>query len=213
MYLSYNHYILSIITSILQIFIRFGGSMSTLDTGLKHCAYAGCKQSVPSKHYLCTEHYEDLQNDLIDQCPKCGRFKIIDFKYCSDCRFGRVVKTPNLPPQPKITKNAIVIEHSKSWEKGDKEIAKFFVYILRLDNGKFYFGHSNDLRSRLSEHRDGEHPTTKGLNPKLKYFEIMPTRDSAAQREAELKLIFDKNPRQIRRMLIDFSDLVSELED
>jgi len=177
----------------------------------KYCLYAGCKKTIPSNHYLCSEHYEDEQADLIDQCPKCGRFKIIDYKLCSDCRFGRTVTKPAPKTQVPIKKNKISIEHSKAWEKADKEFTKFFVYILKLDNGKFYIGQSNDLRSRISEHRDGGCPSTKGLNPKLHYFEILPNRNSAEHREAELKGIYDKNPRQIRRMLIDFSDLVKEL--
>jgi hypothetical protein len=64
----------------------------------------------------------------------------------------------------------------------------------------------------LSEHRDGEAASTKGLNPRLKYFEMWPTRDSVAQREAELKGVYEKSPRQIRRMVIEFGELVSEME-
>ena len=182
--------------------------MVASDAGLKHCLYAGCKKTIPSNHYLCTEHYEDLQSELIDQCPKCGRFKIIDYKYCADCRFGRPVKNLSSPIKALIERDHTTIEHSKAWEKADKEAEKFFVYILKLDNGKFYIGQSDDLRARLSEHRDGETLSTKGLNPKLQYFEILPTRDSVKRREAELQAIYDKNPRQIRRMLIDFGDLI-----
>ena len=187
--------------------------MSKSNAGLKFCSYAGCKKDIPSNHFLCTEHYEDYSSQLIDQCPKCGRFKIIDYKLCSDCRFGRPVKTVSSPIGIPVKKDHISIEHSKTWEKADKESTKFFVYILKLDNGKFYIGQSNDLRSRLREHRDGETLSTKGLHPKLQYFEILPNRDSVARREAELKADYDKNPRQIRRMLIEFGDLCKELEN
>ena len=182
------------------------------ETVFKICSYAGCKKNIPSNHFLCAEHYEDYSAKLIDQCPKCGRFKIIDYKYCTDCRFGRPVKNLPVPTQPPINNNHISIEHSKVWEKSDKESTQFFVYILKLNNGKYYIGQSNDLRARLSEHRDGESPSTKGLNPKLEYFEILASRDSVERREAELKNIYDKNPRQIRRMLINFQDLVAELK-
>ena len=187
--------------------------MPTSANASKSCLYAGCKKSIPANHYLCAEHYADHQSNLIDQCPKCGRFKIIDYKYCSDCRFGRPVKKASSPEKILIKKDNIAIEHSKAWEKADKETTKFFVYILKLDNGKFYIGQSNDLRARLSEHRDGESVSTKGLNPKLQYFEILPNRDSVERRETELKGIYDKNPRLIRRMLIDFNDLCKELEN
>ena len=186
--------------------------MATSETALRLCSYAGCKKKVPSNHFLCNEHYEDYISKLIDQCPKCGRFKINDYKYCADCHFGRPAKKISTAKQTQINKNNVGIEHSTTWEKADKEATQFFVYILKLDTGKFYIGHSREPRIRLQEHLDGQTQSIKGLNPKLKYFEILPTRHSAECREADLKVIYDRNPRQIRRMLINFQDLIAELE-
>jgi predicted GIY-YIG superfamily endonuclease len=103
------------------------------------------------------------------------------------------------------------IEHSEAWQKGDKDVTRFFVYILKLDGGKFYVGQTRELRERLSEHRDDETGSTKGLNPRLQYFEVLSTREAAEFRESELKNIAQSNPRQIRRMIIGFKDLISEL--
>lgn len=186
--------------------------MSITDVGQKFCAYAGCKNAVPTHHFLCTEHYEDYTSRLIDQCPKCGRYKIAEYQYCSDCRFNLLVKKQLPSGCLSIENKPDTLEHSKTWEKSDKWTTQFFVYILKLDNGKFYIGQSNNLRARLSEHRDGQSASTKGLNPKLVYFEILPSRGSVERREAELKGIYDKNPRQVRRMVINFGDLVSEME-
>jgi len=102
-------------------------------------------------------------------------------------------------------------EYSKAWEKGDKEATRFFVYILKLDGGEFYIGHTRDLRPRLFEHKDGTTPSTKGRTIKLQYFEILPDRNAARIRESELKIIRDSNPRIIIQMIIDFKDLTNEL--
>ena len=178
---------------------------------LNFCSYAGCKKQIPSNHFLCAEHHEDYKSQLINECPKCGRFKNTYYKYCADCQFGRPVKRIFTNKQIKAKMNSIAIEHSPAWEKADKEAIQFFVYILKLNDGKFYVGHSREPRVRLYEHLDGE-TSIKGLNPKLKYFEILSSRVSAEEREAQLKNINEKNPRQIKRMIMEFNDLISELE-
>ena len=99
----------------------------------------------------------------------------------------------------------------KSWDKKDSECSQFFVYILKKDNNKFYIGQTNDLRARLSEHKDGKAYFTKGLNPQLQYFEILTDRQSAQQRELELIRLNSQNEREIRRMIINFKDLIDEL--
>ena len=58
---------------------------------------------------------------------------------------------------------------------------------------------------------DGKVASTKGFSPRLQYFEILPTREAAEIRETELKKFVGSNPRQIRRMILGFRDLVSEL--
>jgi predicted GIY-YIG superfamily endonuclease len=100
-----------------------------------------------------------------------------------------------------------VPEHSEAWEKGDEGVDKFFVYIIKHDGG-FYKGHTRELKVRMSKHRDGLEPATKGKNPKLKYFEVLPSRDSAEKREVELKKL---NDSEIRRLIIDFEGWIQEL--
>jgi predicted GIY-YIG superfamily endonuclease len=85
------------------------------------------------------------------------------------------------------------------------------VYILKLDSGEFYVGHTGELRERIMEHLDGKAKTTKGRKFKLQYFEILAERRAAEMRESELKAIAISNPRQIRRMIIQFKDLIDEL--
>jgi len=176
------------------------------------CGYWSCNQRIRNDHFLCLEHYEDWQDGFVDQCPKCRRFKDAEYELCLDCARGRTVprwKPPVTIPSPE---RRYALESSKAWTKGDQEAERFFVYILKLDNGRFYVGQTRELRERMSEHRDHRTSSTASLNPGLHYFEILPTRESAALREVELKRLADSNPRQIRRMIISFQDLIREVQ-
>ena len=62
------------------------------------------------------------------------------------------------------------------------------------------------------EHLDGKTQTIRGFKFKLQYFEILPQRTAAELRESQLKQIAKSNPRQIRRMIIQFKDLIDELK-
>jgi len=180
------------------------------------CAYSGCNKHITNpKYFLCTEHHEARKEGLIDQCPKCGRFKDVEYKQCLDCYHKRPIKRWNPPAdfsQTKPQSETAKVEHSKTWEKGDKGIDRFYAYILKLDGVKpFYIGNTRELRERLSEHLDGTTASTKGLNPRLQYFEILSTREEAEKREAELKKLVESNEREIRRIIIRFRDLINEL--
>ena len=101
---------------------------------------------------------------------------------------------------------------SKAWAKKDEGVDAFYVYILKLDNGVYYVGHTRELRERMIEHRDGSIVSTAGKHPKLRYFEVLPTRETAMTREAEIEKIRKKNNREILRMITRFNDLVRELD-
>jgi len=101
---------------------------------------------------------------------------------------------------------------NKFWHKKDEGVNKFFVYILRLESGELYIGHTRELRERMLEHRDGVTASTAGKNPKLQYFEILPTRASAMIREHDLKKILSTNRRAIYRIISDFRKLISEVD-
>ena len=63
-----------------------------------------------------------------------------------------------------------------------------YVYILKCGDGKYYHGHTNDLRKRLAQHRSGEsRPTSYRLPVELVYFETFPNRTEAMRREKKLK--------------------------
>lgn len=65
----------------------------------------------------------------------------------------------------------------------------FYVYILKsLKDSNLYFGSTNDLRRRLSEHNSGKVKSTKGRIPlELKYYEAYSDEKDARDREWSLK--------------------------
>jgi putative endonuclease len=65
----------------------------------------------------------------------------------------------------------------------------FYVYVLKSEkDNKLYFGSTNDLRRRLSDHNSGKVPSTKPRRPfVLKYYEAYSSESDARRREASLK--------------------------
>lgn len=172
------------------------------------CRYFSCSRPIQGHRFLYAEHYRDWKSGLLDECPNCGRFKNVEYKLCLNCAQEQPQARRKSVTAVSDRKARYAPESSKAWTKGDKETARFFVYILKLDDGSFYVGHTRELRERLSEHRDGRVVSTAGRNPILQYFEILPSREVATSREAELKEVARSNPRQIRRIIIGFQDLV-----
>lgn len=103
------------------------------------------------------------------------------------------------------------VENSPAWERADANASYFYTYILRMDGGEFYVGHTRELPERLSEHRDNKVSTTKGKAPELVWFTELRTREEATKLEAELKQVRNVDERSIRRMIIRFQSLVREL--
>ena len=169
------------------------------------CAYCNCDRQIPKDDFLCPEHYKNWTDGIIDRCPRCGRFKDIMYYQCLDCYFGRPVvpwePSAIIPPPPNQHHR---VEYSDAWTDGYMKPDRCFVYILELDNGDLYIGHTKDLRKRLSEHRVEGKFSPVGGNPRLQYLEIAATRKAAELRQGELKKLVDSNPEQIRLMISNF---------
>lgn len=101
---------------------------------------------------------------------------------------------------------------SKTWWKKDEGISKFYVYILKLECGKLYVGHTRELIERMLEHKEGRTISTAGENPKLRYFETLPTREDAMRREHEIRRLIKYQEREVLRMIWNFHDLISEID-
>ena len=84
---------------------------------------------------------------------------------------------------------------------------KRYVYVLKLSNGRFYVGQTTDLTARLGEHRDDLTVTTRGLEPKLVYFETFEgDKAMVTQREDELTLLANSpvGQRRLRQKVEEF---------
>jgi len=179
----------------------------------KQCLFWNCRKPINPDHYLCYEHYTDFRDGLVDECPDCHLAKLVDYDLCLDCFRTAKKTTGRRTERPKTGNSWYKREYSPAWAKGDAKATDFYVYILKLDDSSYYAGQTRELRERLSEHRDGKTASTKGRTPKLVWFAVVPTRDAATKAEVLLKKLVDQNPREIRRMIIKFGDLVGELDD
>ncbi len=181
------------------------------------CAFWDCDGPIPEHHTLCFDHYAEYQNGEINGCPGCGRLKYVRHPTCLDCfQSDAPAGSPEIVPpramQVRERPPEYRVERSHTWMRGDLGAHVFYTYILKLDDGSFYAGHTRELRPRLMEHRDGATRSTAGRNPKLVWFARARTREEAATYEAELKELIDKNPREVRKMVIDFRDLIREVD-
>ena len=171
----------------------------------KNCTFWNCpKKGNPT---FCLEHYRDYKAGKVDSCPGCGRGKDAAYPTCLDCKpSGKGSR------RPRNANARYRREHSDAWQAGDADAAEFYVYILKLNDARFYAGQTRELRERLMEHRDGTTKSTAGKEPKLVWFSTVSTRKQATELEVELKKLCDRNPREIRRWVLKFQDLVEELE-
>ncbi|MHB1769625.1 MAG: GIY-YIG nuclease family protein [Minisyncoccota bacterium] len=63
----------------------------------------------------------------------------------------------------------------------------YYVYVLQSTAGDLYYGSTNDLRRRLSEHADGKSFTTRGREWGLAYYEAYKAESDARRRESQIK--------------------------
>lgn len=169
------------------------------------CAYQDCEQRIAPWFKLCGTHNKAKENGEIDECPRCAQFKDASYPLCRDCHAANRNQTSG-------RRGKYEPEHNPMWEAADVEGDVFFVYILKLDGGKFYAGHTREIRERMSEHRDGKTKSTAGKNPRLVWFDCVDTREQAAAGEAHMKELIDKNEREVRRIVTAFLDLVREVD-
>ena len=96
-------------------------------------------------------------------------------------------------------------EHRNGWGRKDRQSDAFYVYVLELDGGKtLYAGQTRNLMRRMMEHGQGTTKTTAGRKPQLAWFEQVPTRQTAVEKEADLKHRIDTQPEEVRKMVEAF---------
>jgi predicted GIY-YIG superfamily endonuclease len=66
----------------------------------------------------------------------------------------------------------------------------YYLYILKMSDGRLYVGITDDLKRRESQHKQGDLSTRTtrifGAGPML-YHEVFPDRSSALKRERQIK--------------------------
>ena len=95
-------------------------------------------------------------------------------------------------------------EHRDEWTAKDTNCDAFYVYVLELEGGELYAGQTRNLMRRMIEHRNGTTKTTAGRQPNLVWFEQLPSRQAAVEKEADLKHRIDTRPAQVRGMVEAF---------
>ena len=182
----------------------------TADAVGKRCATDGCTRTsgITFEKPLCYPCWLTFDHFAIHECDKCHWFDDVENMYdtaqynhplrdrfetlCSDCAHGRDVPVYAHGP----------VEHQTR-----------YLYILKLDGGKYYIGQTNDLELRLQEHRDGLTQSTKGKNPKLVFFdERKGNKEDLNEEENVLTQINARNPRAIRRIVNDWQRLMRLVE-
>ncbi len=84
-----------------------------------------------------------------------------------------------------------------------------YVYILRLADGSFYIGQSNNLDMRVVEHHlDAGALATKGQDSRLVWFSHTHDRESAQQMESRLQSLLERSPLAIEEQVARFSRLL-----
>ena len=104
------------------------------------------------------------------------------------------------------------VEESPAWSLGDARTGTFYAYLLKLKDGTFYPGQTRDVQARLMEHKDGRVKMTAGCQPRLVWFTQLSSREEAALTEVELKLMVDQNPREVRKLVVNFRNLLSDVD-
>ncbi len=173
---------------------------------VNRCEYWDCEEAVPATHFLCLQHYQLHQDNLINKCQSCGKFKDAKYELCLPCR-----KKIRATPVPRTLKQAAHPSVERNTQLTDDLSDDFYVYILKLDGGEYYVGQTADLRTRIMEHRDGEVATTAGKNPSLIWFDFARSRQEALQLEEHVKHLKDANLRTFRGLILRFGDLVREV--
>ena len=76
-------------------------------------------------------------------------------------------------------------------QKGYRGLLMFFSYILKsLKDGRYYYGSTKEIETRLKKHNKGDVKSTKNRRPLvLHYFEEFGTRSEAFKREQFYKSI------------------------
>ncbi len=90
------------------------------------------------------------------------------------------------------------------YQKYDGDYHRFFVYVLRLKNGRYYVGQTRIICRRILDHFSGRGAViTKKYPPeKIVCIGVYPTRREAIRRENELTNLYPFGIRRTKKLQI-----------
>ena len=156
------------------------------------CAKIGCVEPVAYAKPLCYPHWKEFDRFYIQECQKCHRFDELVGEFnaededdlCMDCYSGVEVAVHAHGP----------VEHQTR-----------YLYVLKLSDGKFYVGQTDDLEMLLREHQGNMTPSTKGKSPRLVWFERwIGNRKELDAEENAMARAARRTPWAISRMVIEW---------
>jgi len=84
----------------------------------------------------------------------------------------------------------------------------YYIYVLHLNNGRFYKGSTSDLKRRIGEHERGKVPSTVRRRPKLVHYEAYLLKSDAVRREKFLKTT--EGRRLLKKQIRDLINKLSK---
>ncbi len=131
---------------------QFAQFPKTLDAVGKRCAVEGCPVSngIGYAKPLCYDHWKLFDRWELDECERCHWF--LEGPGLEEQKNGNPICHDCLRREYEGASPAVVYAHA------EVERRVRYLYFLKLSNGSFYIGQTNDLKLRLSEHRDGKRP-------------------------------------------------------
>jgi predicted GIY-YIG superfamily endonuclease len=169
------------------------------------CEYWDCRKEAGKENTLCPEHRKMWEEGLLDKCPRCGRMKDSVYYLCLDCYVGRKIKKKKPEPAPPMPSWSGRLEQYMAGTAGiPGESVRCYVYILEVDDGTFYVGHTKDIRDRLKEVRKPGKSAKSAQPPKLRYLEFFNSERSAKRRVIELREFAATNPGYINMLSREF---------
>ena len=181
------------------------------------CSRWGCDKSATYDKPLCYQHWQEWEAWGLEECSRCHY-------YFSDDEFIYYYDWDDIndayPPMCDVCLDLTLAEDGKDrvWKGKEPERRPIiahadikrpirYVYILKLYDGTFYIGQTNNLNIRFQEHKDGLQIQTKGKDPKMVYFEpFTGMRKSVDEREMELTILnsSSKGRRELRQIIEEF---------
>jgi predicted GIY-YIG superfamily endonuclease len=175
-----------------------------------HCAHVDdnhiqCPKPVTYEKPLCYGHWREFDGYRTSECRKCHRFTshVADYSYLEGFAHAVDWCYECLDRERRGFEDAVVHNH------GPVTRQAHFLYILKLDGGKFYVGQTNSLELRLQEHRDGLTKTTAGKTPRLVWFEEWKgDRKGLNDQEDTMTILAMSQPRALRREINEWQRLL-----